>query len=150
MPLVKELSRTSRDSFESESDSKESWAVQLNSPKVAFFVFASFEGIKPIVPGFFRIGIQFERIPGRSTQFAEKRQKSKMPLLGELGRTSRDSFESGSDPKESRDGRLNSPKSGILNFWRFTELSVMFFRVGRSQPIGASKPLSPQYVSMSD
>ena len=25
-----------------------------------------FEGIKPIVPGFFRIGIRFERIPGRS------------------------------------------------------------------------------------
>ena len=27
---------------------------------------ATFEGIKPIVPGFFRIGIRFERIPGRS------------------------------------------------------------------------------------
>ena len=27
---------------------------------------ATFEGIKPIVPGFFRIGFRFERIPGRS------------------------------------------------------------------------------------
>ena len=27
---------------------------------------ATFEGIKPIVLGFFRIGIRFERIPGRS------------------------------------------------------------------------------------
>ena len=26
---------------------------------------ATFEGIKPIVPGFFRIGILFERIPER-------------------------------------------------------------------------------------
>ena len=32
-PLLKELSRTSRDSFESESDSKESWDVRLNSFK---------------------------------------------------------------------------------------------------------------------
>ena len=26
---------------------------------------ATFEGIEPIVPGFFRIGIRLERIPGR-------------------------------------------------------------------------------------
>ena len=35
-----------------------------------------------------------------------------MPLLKKLSRTSRDSFESDSDSKESRDDRLNSPKSG--------------------------------------
>ena len=113
MPLLKELSRTSRDSFESESDSNESRDVRLNSFKSGIFHFchfwanyaerpgilsiqmfcgyaqagtassfgvgvtiqlqtkrtiqnATFEGIEPIVPGFFRIGFQFERIPGRS------------------------------------------------------------------------------------
>ena len=35
-----------------------------------------------------------------------------MPLFGELSRSSQDSFESESDSKESRDDRLNSPKSG--------------------------------------
>ncbi len=34
-----------------------------------------------------------------------------MPLLVELTRSSRDSFESDSDSKESRDDRLNSPKA---------------------------------------
>ena len=140
MPLLKELSRTSRDSFESDSDSKESRDVRLNSFKSGILRFfdsidsifisirsilrpsvvvdrfaegsgtlpsgrcpragrshmgaeqitrevhhdprtqyrsnrneyriekarnATFERIKPILPGFFRIGIQFERIPGR-------------------------------------------------------------------------------------
>ena len=45
-----------------------------------------------------------------------KSKKCKLPLLGELSRSSRDSFESESDSKESRDDRANSPKSGILNF----------------------------------
>ena len=38
---------------------------------------ANFEGIKSIVPGFFRIGIRFERIPGRLAQFAQKVAKMK-------------------------------------------------------------------------
>ena len=55
------------------------WAQFLQKLHFAFFRFdrfdipktqklrnATFEGIKPIVPGFFRIGIRFERIPGRS------------------------------------------------------------------------------------
>ena len=42
-----------------------------------------------------------------------------MPLLKELSRTSRDSFESESDSKESRDVRLNSFKSGIFHFCHF-------------------------------
>ena len=78
---------------------------------------ATFERIKPNVPGFFRIGIQFERISGRSASFLQKLHFSFLPLLGELSRTSRDSFESESDSKESRDVRLNSFKSGILHFF---------------------------------
>ena len=39
-------------------------------------------------------------------------KKIKTPLLKELSRTSRDSFESESDSNESRDVRLNSFKSG--------------------------------------
>ena len=42
-----------------------------------------------------------------------------MPLLKELSRTSRDSFESESDSKASRDDRLNSFKSGIFHFSHF-------------------------------
>jgi len=38
-------------------------------PKVASTTFGRMERI---VPGFFRIGIRFERIPGRSAQFAQK------------------------------------------------------------------------------
>ena len=115
MPLLKELSRTSQDSFESDSDSKEFQDVRLNSFKSGIFCFfdsvdsifisigsihlydrygqcsrcaidpidslfkdarkitnAICEGIKPILPGFFRIGFRFERIPGRSAQFLQK------------------------------------------------------------------------------
>ena len=46
----------------------------------------------------------------------EKRENLEMPLFGELSRSSRDSFESDSDSKESRDVRLYSPKSGISIF----------------------------------
>ena len=74
---------------------------------------------------------------------SEKRQMFKMPLFG-------NSPISEFDSKESWDDRLNSPKSGILNFWRFSEFSVAFFRVGRSQPIGARKLLSAQCVSKFD
>ena len=49
----------------------------------------------------------------------ETREKLKMPLFGELSRSSQDSFESESDSKESWDDRLNSPKIGIFNFLRF-------------------------------
>ncbi len=42
-----------------------------------------------------------------------------MPLLGELSRSSQDLFESDSDSNESRDVRLDSPKSGVLKFSRF-------------------------------
>ena len=44
----------------------------------------TFEGIKPIVPGFFRIGIRFERISGRSAQFLQKLHFSFLKLLGKL------------------------------------------------------------------
>ena len=40
--------------------------------KLKKFRYATFEGIKPIVLGFFRIGIRFERILGRSPQFLQK------------------------------------------------------------------------------
>ena len=92
MPLLKELSRTSQDSFESDSDSKESWDIRLNSSKSGICIFCLFDSI------------------------FEKRENLKMPLFGELSRSSRDSFESDSDSKESRDVRLYSPKSGISIF----------------------------------
>ena len=41
-PLFGELSRSSRDSFESDSDSNESRDVRINSPKVAFANFRVF------------------------------------------------------------------------------------------------------------
>ena len=50
-----------------------------------------------------------------------------MPLLKELSRTSRDSFESDSDSKESRDVRLNSFKSGILRF--FDSIDSIFISI---------------------
>ncbi len=107
MPLLAELSQSSRDSFElgssspesrddrlnsvkrgvfdvsiffkSESDSKESRDDRLNSLKSCVFnlsfIFignenlkienASFGRVKPIVPGFVRIGRRGEGIPGR-------------------------------------------------------------------------------------
>ena len=50
----------------------------------------------------------------RLLRFSRKSEKKiiKMPLLGELSRTSLDSFESESDSNKSWDDRLNSPKSG--------------------------------------
>ena len=55
-----------------------------------------------------------EILANRSTQ-----KKRKMPILKELSRTSQDSFESESDSQESRDVRLNSPRSCIFHFSRF-------------------------------
>ena len=51
-----------------------------------------------------------------------------MPLLKELRRTSRDSFESDSDSKESRDVRLNSFKSGILRFFDSIDSIIISIR----------------------
>ena len=51
--------------------------------------------------------------------YIEQRQHFKMPLFGELSRSSRDSFQSDSDLKESQDDRLDSPKSGISRFRNF-------------------------------
>ena len=42
--------------------------------------------------------------------------------MGELSRSSRDSFESDSDSKESWDDRLNSFKSGVSKFLRFLNI----------------------------
>ena len=42
MPFLKELSRSSQDSFELESDSKESRDVWLNSPKSGIWIFSRF------------------------------------------------------------------------------------------------------------
>ena len=75
MQLFGELSQTSRDSFESDSDSTESRDDWLNSPKSGKNENATFEGIKPNVPRFFRIGFRFERILGHSAYFTEKWQK---------------------------------------------------------------------------
>ena len=44
-----------------------------------------------------------------------------MPILGKLRESSRDSFESDSDWKESWDDRRNSPKTGIFDFSRSFE-----------------------------
>ena len=49
----------------------------------------------------------------------KKRNKFKTPLLGELSRSSWDSFESNADSKESRDDRRSLPKSGYLHFLDF-------------------------------
>ena len=50
-----------------------------------------------------------------------------MPLLKELSQTSRDSFESGSDSKESQDVRLDSFKSGIFRF--FDSIDLIFVSI---------------------
>ena len=47
-----------------------------------------------------------------------------MPLLGELSRSSPDSFEPDSDSNKSRDNRLNSSKSGM-----FLKMAFSIFRV---------------------
>ena len=60
-------------------------------------------------------------LSGRSTTTLRRNidgiesKKRKMLLLKELSQTSRDSFESESDSKESRDVRLNLFKSGIFH-----------------------------------
>ena len=51
-----------------------------------------------------------------------------MSHLKELRRTSRDSFESDSDSKESRDVRLNSFNSGILRFFDLIDSIVISIR----------------------
>ena len=56
---------------------------------------------------------RFGKLEKNIAENMEKNEKLKMPLLGELSRSSRDSFESESDSKESRDDRLNSTKSGF-------------------------------------
>ena len=57
--------------------------------------------------------------PEESIRDSKKLQKIKMPLLGELSRSSRDSFESDSDSKESWDDGLNPFKNGVSKFLRF-------------------------------
>ena len=136
MPLLKELSRSSWDSFESESDSKESQDDRLNSPKsgkskkITFFGKLSrtswdLSNRNPIRknPGTF--GLTRPKVAFAFFAFFfthdvdsifEKRENLEMPLFGELSRSSQDSFESDSDSKESRDVRLYSPKSGISIF----------------------------------
>ena len=60
--------------------------------------------------------------PGRSIDRIEmniesiESKKYKTPLLKELSQSSQDSFESESDPKESRNVRLNSSKNCIFSF----------------------------------
>ena len=146
MPLFGELSRSSRDSFESDSDSKASRDVRLNSPKSGVSNFLGFFGsIDSIIRSVRSIvcrgvvgdrsvkqkKIQNERhgvkSAGQSTTALRRSidrsemiiesiesKKRKMPLLKELSRTSRDSFESDSDSKESWDVRLNSFKSSQI------------------------------------
>ena len=43
-----------------------------------------------------------------------------MPLFGESGRTSSDFFDFESESKESEDDRLDSPKSGMADFFEFS------------------------------
>ena len=81
---------------------------------------AIFGQISPIVPTFFRIGIRFERIPGRSAQFAQNWHFSFLPLLKELSRTSQGSFGAESDSKESGDVRLE-----LLQKWHFFVLPLL-------------------------
>ena len=104
MPLFGELSRSSRDSFESESDSKESRDDWLNSPKSGNLHFFDFV-------------VRRRHTGGRRR--TTKSKKCKLPFFGELSRSSWDSFELDSDSKESRDDRLNSLKSGVFDFLRF-------------------------------
>ena len=58
-----------------------------------------------------------------------------MPLLKELSRTSQDSFESESDSKEFRDGRLNSPKSGYSTFLDFLVLENFWTETKKSKNV---------------
>ena len=51
--------------------------IGLMCPKLAKVKIAAFEGIEPNVPRFIRIGIRFERVLGRSTEFAQKLLKIK-------------------------------------------------------------------------
>ena len=64
-----------------------------------------------------KLGRNIDRIKMNIESIESK--KRKMPLLKELNRTSRGSFESKSDSKESRDVRLNSFESGITYFCHF-------------------------------
>ena len=50
-------------------------AAERNRKKMCKVQNATFGRIKPNVPGFGRIGIRFNQIPGRSAQFAQKWQK---------------------------------------------------------------------------
>ena len=134
----------SRDTFESDSDSKESRDVRLNS-------FKSGKNEKtPLLKDLSRSSREFfesesdskesrdDRLNSpksgilefsyffafnvaktqKNTQKLEKRngkhENVNMPFLEELSRTSRDSFESESDSNKSRHDRLNLPKSGIF------------------------------------
>ena len=97
MPLLGELSRSSSDLFESDSDSNESRDDRLNSPKsCVWHIFGLFRSIQ-----------------------SKKSKKCKTPLFSELSQSSRDLFESEYDSNESRDDRLNSPKSCVSLFWDF-------------------------------
>ena len=95
---------------------------------------ATFEGINPHVPGFFRTRIRFERILGRpsidtidtetvryvrsirSIRYSKKFEKFKTPHLKDLSQSSQDSFESESNPKESRE---------FLQKWHFPFLPLL-------------------------
>ena len=89
MPLLKELSRTSQDSFESESDSQESRDVRLNSPKCCIFHFCQFWANWADRPGILGIRFRFERILGRSALFPQKWRSDLFELFWISNRSNR-------------------------------------------------------------
>ena len=66
MPLLKELAERPEILSNRIPIRKNPGTIGLTLSNVTKMENASFEGIKPNVPGFFRIGFRFERIPGRS------------------------------------------------------------------------------------
>ena len=88
--------------------------IGFTRQKLAHFVLATFGRIKPIVPGFFRIGIRFERIPGRSAKFAKKRLLNLFVILLENVQTR--------DKKNDKNqnaafGRIEPIVPGFFRIW---------------------------------
>ena len=79
----------------------------------------------------FVLTIKHRKMSVNFRKMSVKSQNFEIPLFGELSRSSRDSFESDSDSKESWDDRLNSPKSGISCFYLFLSYSRLLLATSR-------------------
>ena len=118
-PLLGELSQTSRDSFESDSDSKESRDVRLNSFESGIFHFCHFWRNWAGRPRILSNRIPIRKNPGTFGLIPSKIAFFTFATFGDLSQSSQVAFESDSDSKESRDDWQNSFKSGVSNFVSF-------------------------------